>query len=84
MSEADPDSLKGGTVEENAAQACDILAGTKGPQRDVVLMNAAAALLAGDKVATLQQGIVLAGEIIDNGHAMAKLEQLINLSQSFA
>ena len=84
LSEASLDSLKGGTAEENAAQARNILTGAKGSQRDVVLMNAVAALLAGDKVATLQQGIALAGEVIDSGQAMAKLEQLIELSQSFA
>jgi anthranilate phosphoribosyltransferase len=45
-------------------------------------MNAAAALLAGDRVDTLQQGVALAGEVIDSGHALAKLERLIEFSQS--
>ena len=77
-----PDSLKGSTLEENAALLRGVLAGTLGPRRDVVLMNAAAALLAGDKVATLGEGIALAKEVIDGGHALVKLEQLIEFSQS--
>jgi anthranilate phosphoribosyltransferase len=47
-------------------------------------MNAAAALLAGDRVASLGPGIDLAREAIDSGRALAKLEQLIKLTQSFA
>ncbi len=74
--------LRGGTTDENAALLRRVLVGTPGSQRDVVLMNAAAALLAGDKVATLQQGVTLAREVIDDGHALAKLEQLIEFSQS--
>ena len=57
LSRASSDSLKGGNVKENADLLRNILAGASGPQRDVVLMNAAAALVAGDKVKTLQQGV---------------------------
>jgi len=78
------DSLKGGGVNENAALLRSILAGAPGPQRDVVLMNAGAVLLAGDREETLQQGAALAKEAIDGGHALAKLEQLIEFSQSLA
>jgi len=81
LSRASLSSLKGGTVSENAALLCSILAGAQGPQRDVVLLNAAAVLLAGDRVATLQQGLALAKEVIDGGHARSKLEQLIEFSQ---
>ncbi len=77
------DKLRGGTASENATLLRNILAGVPGPQRDVVLMNAAAALVAGDKVETLQQGIDLAQEALDNGHALDKLNQLIEFSQSF-
>ncbi|MFC1897581.1 anthranilate phosphoribosyltransferase [Chloroflexota bacterium] len=84
LSRANPDSLKGGTLGENAAMLRSILAGTPGPQQDAVLMNAAAVLLAGDKVETLQQGIDLARKVIDNNQAQAKLEQLIEFSQSLA
>ncbi len=82
LSRAGLENLRGGTAGENAALLRKILAGALGPQRDVLLMNAAAVLLVGDRVATLQQGIALAGEVIDGGHALAKLEQLIEYSQS--
>ncbi len=75
-------SLKGGPIAENAARLREILAGSAGPPRDVVLMNAAATLLAGDRVKTLGQGVALAGEVIDSGRALKKLEQLIEFSQS--
>jgi anthranilate phosphoribosyltransferase len=82
LARADLSSLRGGTVTENAAILRSVLTGAPGPRRDVVLMNAAAALLAGDRVDTLQQGVALAGEVIDSGHALAKLERLIEFSQS--
>ncbi|UCG54563.1 MAG: bifunctional glutamine amidotransferase/anthranilate phosphoribosyltransferase, partial [Dehalococcoidia bacterium] len=76
------DNLKGGTAGENASRLRSVLAGVLGPQRDVVLMNASAALIAGNKVETFQQGVTLAGEVIDSGQALAKVEQLIQFSQS--
>ena len=82
LSRASVDSLRGDTIDENATLLRGILAGASGPQRDVVLMNAAAALLAGDRVETLQHGLALAREVIDGGHALAKLDQLIGFSQS--
>jgi anthranilate phosphoribosyltransferase len=84
LSSVGPDSLKGGSIEENAALLRGILGGIRGPHRDVVLMNAAAALLAGDKVKTLKQGVSLAEEAIDSGRALAKLEQLAKFSQSLS
>ena len=75
--------LKGGTLEKNASILCHVLEGASGPQRDVVLVNAAAVLVAGGKAETLQQGAALAKEAIDRGHALAKLKQLVELSQSF-
>ena len=77
------DSLIGGTAEENAALLRDILNGKLGPQRDVVLMNAAAALVAGNRTSTLRQGVKTAAESIDSGMAMAKLENLIKLTSTF-
>lgn len=79
---ASSDSLKGGTADENATLLRSILAGVPGPQRDVVLMNAAAALVAGDMAQSLQQGLDLAREALDSGHALAKLEQLIKFTQN--
>jgi anthranilate phosphoribosyltransferase len=83
LPQASLDSLKGGTLDENAALLRSVLSGTPGPQRDVVLMNAAAVLLAGEKVGTLQGGVDLAKEVIDGGHATDKLDRLIQLTQNF-
>jgi anthranilate phosphoribosyltransferase len=82
LTRAGLDSLRGGTANENAALLRNILAGASGPQRDVVLMNAAVALIAGDRVETLQQGVDLAREALDSGHALTKLEQLIEFTQN--
>jgi len=81
---AGSDSLKGGSAQENAELLRNILAGAPGPQRDVVLMNTAAVLLAGDKVETLREGVELAQKTIDSGQALGKLEQLIELSQNLS
>ena len=82
LAEASLDSIKGGTAAENAALLRSILSGSKGPQRDVVLMNTAAVLLAGNRVENLEQGLELAKEVIDSGRAMAKLERLVAFSQA--
>ena len=81
LSQTSLENLKGGSADENATLLRKILAGTTGPQRDVVLINAAAVLLTGEKVRTLQEGISLAKEVIDSCHASMKLEQLIEFSQ---
>jgi anthranilate phosphoribosyltransferase len=78
------ESLRGGTVEENADTIRQILSGASGPRRDVVLINTAAALLAGNRVTTLKEGATLAGQVIDSGDALAKLEQLVEFSRSMA
>ncbi len=75
------DSLKGGTAVENADLIRKILTGNKGPQRDAVLINSSAALLVAGKAETLRSGVSLAEELLDNGHALKKLEQFIELSQ---
>lgn len=84
LSSASSDTLKGGSAEENAALLRHILAGALGPQRDVVLVNAAAVLMVGDKVKTLKQGAALAAETIDSGRASTKLEQLVEFSRSLS
>ncbi|SCY29735.1 anthranilate phosphoribosyltransferase [Desulfoluna spongiiphila] len=74
---APPEALKGGTPEVNARIVRDILTGDeRGPKRNVILINAGAALMAADKADTLRDGIFLAEEAIDSGNAMAKLEGL--------
>ncbi len=76
MSKADMSSLVGGTAEENAQITLDILRGEKGPRRDIVLLNSAAAIAAGGLAANLIDGIQLAAKSIDSGKAMEKLELL--------
>jgi len=74
-------SLSGGPPQESAAIIRRVLGGEKGPQRDIVLINAAAALVAGDLAENLEHGIQIAAEAIDSGKALEKLEGLIALSQ---
>ena len=74
--------LRGGESEENAAITRAILNGSEqGAKRDVVILNAAAALAAGRKVKTVQDGITLATATIDSGAALNSLEQLVEISQ---
>jgi anthranilate phosphoribosyltransferase len=73
--------LVGGDPATNAQITRAILDGEKGPKRDIVLLNAAFAIMAGGKVATPQAGIALAAESIDSGAALAKLEALAKMSQ---
>lgn len=80
ISRTDKASLIGGSAEENAKIALDILRGEKGPKRDIVLLNAAAAIVAGGKVDNIREGIKLAEESIDSGKAMQKLDLLRKLS----
>ena len=82
LSRGKPDSLKGGSTRDNADVLYGVLSGKKGACRDIVLMNAAAALLAGDKVTRLGQGIVLAEQAIDNGKALQKVEELVKFSNN--
>ena len=74
---AEPDQMTGGDPAENAAITRMILTGEKGPKRDVVLLNTAAALVACQKAADLATGITLAEQAIDSGAAMGKLEALV-------
>ncbi len=75
-------TLKGGTPEENAAMLRSIFGGFRGPQRDIVLANAAAALVVGDKARTLREGVSMAAEIVDSGQALFKLKELADFTQS--
>ncbi|SES88952.1 anthranilate phosphoribosyltransferase [Natronincola peptidivorans] len=75
------EELRGGDAEENAAIILGILQGEKGGKRDIVLMNAGAAIYVGKQASSLEEGIHKAVEIIDMGLALEKLNQLIHLSQ---
>ena len=73
--------LTGGTPEENATIIHDIFRGKKGPKRDIVLMNAAPAFVAGGAAKTLREGFDAAAQVIDTGAAQEKLEKLIESTQ---
>jgi anthranilate phosphoribosyltransferase len=68
--------LSGGTPAENAALVEGVLRGAGGPRRDVVLLNAAAALHVAGRVASLPEGVALAAHTIDGGAPAALLERL--------
>ncbi len=81
---ADPLDLMGGSPAQNAEITQKILSGEKGPKRDIVLLNAAAALTAAGKTPDLKEGIKLAEQSIDSGKAMNKLHELIAFSRKHA
>jgi len=68
-------ALKGGTAEENGRAIRELLAGAKNPFRDIVLLNAGAALVVADKAHTIAEGVALAAEALDKGRAASVLEQ---------
>jgi len=80
LPEAKPEDLIGGDAIENAAHLRTVLEGKPGPLRDIVLFNAAAALLVAGKAKTLREGVELAAQSIDSGNARAVLDALVKLS----
>ena len=74
------DDLTGGAPADNAAALRRLLEGETGPYRDIVMLNAAAALLLGEKAETLAEGVELAGAIIDDGRAKAALDKLVEIA----
>jgi anthranilate phosphoribosyltransferase len=76
--------LRGGDREENAEIVRRVLAAEAGPRRDIVLMNAAAAIVVGGKAHDFKEGVALAAHSIDSGAAAAKLANLIALSRRLA
>ena len=78
---ASPADVAGGDAARNAEILRAVLAGQHGPKRDVVLLNAAAALLVAGEVVDLAEGVVRARESIDSGRASEVLETLIALTQ---
>jgi anthranilate phosphoribosyltransferase len=78
------EDLKGGDPIQNAARLRAMLKGEAGPLRDVVLMNAGAALVVAELARDLRQGVAIAAESIDNGKAAAALDRLIAITNSEA
>jgi len=72
------------TAEQSLAMIHQVFAGESGPARDIVMLNAGAAIYAAGLAASLEAGVQRAGELLDSGAAQARLEQLIALSQQLA
>jgi anthranilate phosphoribosyltransferase len=80
MQRATLEDISGGDVAENATVVREVLSGMKSPRRDVVLLNAAAALVAGGRADHLADALPLAVKSIDSGAAAAKLEALVGFT----
>lgn len=77
------EQLKGGDPNQNAQILKGILKGEEGPKRDIVVLNAAAALVAAEKAKDIEEGIKLAEESINQGEALEKLKKLIECTNKF-
>jgi len=81
---AAPEALSGGGAALNAEIAREVLKGTKGPRRDVVLLNAGAALLVAGAAPTVGDGIAMGAEALDTGRAARVLETMVAVSAETA
>jgi len=81
LAKAPVDSMRGGGPEENARTAREVLQGATGPRRDVVLLNAAAALRAAGLAESWKDGLGVAAEAIDSGRAGEVLQRWAKISQ---
>lgn len=81
LKSASKDEITGGTPEENAQMTRDILAGKiTGAKRDIVLLNAGAALFCAGAAESIQDGVNLAAEMIDSGKALKKIDEMVEVS----
>ena len=80
LERAELGDVAGGTPDENAAATRAVLEGEKGPRRDLVVLNAAAAILVGGKAGDFAAGVVAAQEAIDSGAAAAVLARLVSFT----
>ena len=81
IAKAERRDLQGGDATANAAILRSVIAGDKGPRRDVVLLNAGASLFVGGKAASVREGIARAAQAIDSGAVRAKLDAMIAASR---
>ena len=84
LARASIQDLRGGDRTENAEIIRHILSGEVGPRRDIVLMNASAALVVGGRAHDLKEGVAVAAQSIDSGAAADRLAGLVALSQRLA
>jgi anthranilate phosphoribosyltransferase len=78
------DQFIGGDVETNASLLYDVLTGIPGARRDIVLLNAAAALVAAGLANDLKQGVAMGAEAIDSGQAAATLAKLRQFGEKYS
>jgi anthranilate phosphoribosyltransferase len=83
LSPAPIESVRGGSADESAAIVRSVLAGDEGPRRDIVLLNAAAALVVAEIAADIADGVRLAMESIDSGTARERLDSFVEVSNGF-
>jgi anthranilate phosphoribosyltransferase len=82
LERCDPNDLRGGSPDDNAAAIRAVLAGEDGGRRNAILLNAAGAIAAGGHAEGLREGLELAREAIDSGAAAARLDELIAFTHS--
>jgi anthranilate phosphoribosyltransferase len=80
LSRATLAEIQGGDAAQNSGIILEVLQGARGPRRDVVLLNAAAAFVASSRAFDLKEGVGLASESIDSGRALEKLKRLIEFT----
>ncbi|MHB1090450.1 MAG: anthranilate phosphoribosyltransferase, partial [Ilumatobacteraceae bacterium] len=84
LARADVVAVKGGTPQHNAQVVREVLAGTRGPIRDIVVFNAAAGLVVAGSAETMSVAIEQAAQSIDSGAAQKVLDALISISRVVA
>lgn len=77
---SEPSALKGGTTEQNVKAARSVLEGERGAVRDIVVLNAAAAMVAADAAVDFESAIDVANDSIDSGRARTALDKMIEIS----
>ena len=82
LQRASLDDLRGGDPAENAKALAELLDGRLGPYRDITLLNAAAAFLVAERVETLEEGIAVAAQAIDDGRARTALDALVRITNA--
>jgi len=83
MLRANPGDIKGGNPKENARDLLCIFKGQKGPKRDLIILNTAAALYVSGIVGSMKQAIPIAEDAIDSGKVMVKFNQFRNYTGGF-
>jgi anthranilate phosphoribosyltransferase len=84
LAKVSPDTLRGGDAQANAAIVRGVIEGVPGPPRDIVLLNAGAALFVAGRAASVRDGIRQSNDAIESGRAKQVLAQLVKLSHSSA